>query len=267
MRRVGFLVLLAFLGPGPGAPAATSDWAGGEDARLRLLLVEMETPGRLAGGIEIAMPPGWHTYWRTPGDVGFPPAFDFQGSENVAGVTVLYPVPERYEDAAGISLIYPDTALFPLEVAAADASRPVTLKLAAQIGVCREVCIPVFLDAAVTLAPGDDDPAARAAIDSALKRVPRAPETERLAVTQVAREGNRLDITLRATAPGPVELFAEGPDGWFLGQPALERREDGTARFTLDLAGRPKGAPAEGAPLRLTASAGGEAIETIVAVP
>src|SRR5438270_13367762 len=45
----------------------------------------------LLGGIAIQLQPGWHTYWRTPGDSGVPPRFDFSKSENVEAVTVLWP--------------------------------------------------------------------------------------------------------------------------------------------------------------------------------
>jgi len=49
----------------------------------------------LRAGIEIRLDPGWHTYWRYPGESGVPPRFDFTGSENVESVTVLWPAPKR----------------------------------------------------------------------------------------------------------------------------------------------------------------------------
>ena len=33
----------------------------------------------MRAGIEIRLKPGWHTYWRYPGDAGVPPRFDFAG--------------------------------------------------------------------------------------------------------------------------------------------------------------------------------------------
>lgn len=55
----------------------------------------------LLGGIAIQLQPGWHTYWRTPGDSGVPPRFDFSKSDNVEAVTVLWPAPRKFEDGAG----------------------------------------------------------------------------------------------------------------------------------------------------------------------
>ncbi len=53
----------------------------------------------IRAGIEIKLKPGWHTYWRYPGDAGVPPRFDFQGSKNVKAVEVLWPAPQRIPEA------------------------------------------------------------------------------------------------------------------------------------------------------------------------
>ena len=37
--------------------------------------------------------PGAITYWRDPGDAGVPPTFDFAGSDNVANVEPVFPLP------------------------------------------------------------------------------------------------------------------------------------------------------------------------------
>ena len=64
-----------------------------DESQLRLLLTA-DAAGQIGGGIEIALEPGWYTYWRNPGEAGVPPVFDFSGSENVASVDVMYPAPD-----------------------------------------------------------------------------------------------------------------------------------------------------------------------------
>src|SRR3981189_2495872 len=49
----------------------------------------------LMGGIAFQLQPGWKTYWRTPGDSGVPPRFDFSKSENLEGVPLLSPAPTK----------------------------------------------------------------------------------------------------------------------------------------------------------------------------
>ena len=44
----------------------------------------------LLGGVAIQLQPGWKTYWRTPGDSGVPPRFDFSKFDNVQAVIVLW---------------------------------------------------------------------------------------------------------------------------------------------------------------------------------
>src|SRR4051794_40175475 len=70
-----------------------SRWDG--DARSAVRLIAGSQPAgsdaaMLRAGVEIRLKPGWHTYWRYPGDAGVPPQFDFKGSQNVKQVEVLW---------------------------------------------------------------------------------------------------------------------------------------------------------------------------------
>src|SRR3569832_608023 len=71
----------------------------------------------LLGGIAFQLQPGWKTYWRTPGDSGVPPRFDFSKSDNIDAVTVLWPAPMKFDDGAGgHSLGYRDQFVLPLRI-------------------------------------------------------------------------------------------------------------------------------------------------------
>ena len=250
-----------------GALAARSDWSAADQAQLRLLL---STPsgGRIPGGIEIALEPGWHTYWRNPGEAGVPPVFDFSGSENVADVEVLYPAPERYDDGTSVSLIYRDGVVFPLAVTPVEAGQPVTLQVRASFGVCREVCIPTRASSALTLPPA---PQPDILAETLLKRyrplVPGAPEPGRFDVESVTLDGETLVIDVRTPSSAGADLFAEPPTGWYIGQPALQSEAEGVSRFALALNGRPRDAAIHGQRFRFVAVAGGEAIEELIEIP
>ena len=102
-----FRALIAFIalaGVGAGASAACAQDASPpvKDAHSSLrLLAGSRTGSVLMGGIEIQLQQGWKTYWRTPGDSGVPPRFDFSKSVNVESVTPLYPAPRTFDDGAG----------------------------------------------------------------------------------------------------------------------------------------------------------------------
>src|SRR5260370_23148381 len=81
------------------------------------LLAGSRSGAVLLGGIGFQLQPGWKTYWRTPGDSGLPPRFDFSKSENVEAVTVLWPAPTKFDDGArGHSLGYHNQVLLPLRL-------------------------------------------------------------------------------------------------------------------------------------------------------
>src|SRR6202171_6512439 len=102
----------------------------------------------LLAGIGFQLQPGWKTYWRTPGDSGVPPRFDFSKSENIEAVTVLWPAPSKFDDGAGgYSLGYQNEIVLPLRIVAKNADKPVTLRADINYAVCEKVCIPVEANA------------------------------------------------------------------------------------------------------------------------
>lgn len=274
MRSTAFTILVAGIlsgmaGPLPGgtaAIAAQSEWDIGDFHRSRLLLVPGEGTA-LRGGLEIAMEEGWHTYWRVPGDAGIPPQFDFSGSSNVADVAVSYPFPERYNDGSSVSLIYRGHVTLPLTVEPVDPELPVTLNVSALFGVCDVICIPAKTTMSVTLAPrSDDDPRARIAIEQARRRLPGKPQAGRFDVESAKRKGDNLEIIVRTPDADFIDLFAEGPRDWFLGQPLLVSREGAIARYRLPLEGMPEGETVSGRTFIFVAVAGGKAIEKAVPI-
>jgi len=250
------------------AYAVRSDWTDLAEGQLRLL-AERDGSGAVHGGVEIALEPGWHTYWRYPGVSGIPPRLDFAGSKNVRRVTVSYPVPERYDDGTGISLIYRDSVVFPFVVEAVDPNKPVSLRLDALLGVCREICIPAEAEAAVdVLLEPEADPLTRATLESAGTRIPGAPEKGRFAVETAEVSGGSLRVALVLPGDGTPDLFVEPPEGWFVAQPVLVSAAAGRAVFDIPLgAGVPKGETAAGKTFRFLAVAGLRSIEETVTLP
>src|ERR1700732_5040065 len=126
-----------------------SPWQRDSHSAVRLL-AGSRSGAVLLGGIAIQLQPGWHTYWRTPGDSGVPPRFDFSKSENIEAVTVLWPAPAKFDDGAGgHSMGYHDGIVLPLRIVAKNPDKPVTLRADINYAVCEKICIPV--DAAAEL--------------------------------------------------------------------------------------------------------------------
>src|SRR6202035_5650489 len=141
------LVALGVAGAHAGAARAAEDvspWDG--DARSATRLIAGTRPSGqgapLRAGIEIRLKPGWHTYWRYPGDAGVPPRFDFAGSQNVKAVEVLWPAPRRLPEARLATIRYERDVILPLRVTPQDQAKPVTLQIKLDYAICEKLCVP-----------------------------------------------------------------------------------------------------------------------------
>ncbi len=109
--------------------AGQEKWQGNGKSQLRLIAAKPEWLGQnqLFAGIEIRLAPKWKTYWRTPGDTGIPPYFDWSGSENLKSAEVMYPVPGRFQDPTGMTIGYKSQVTLPVLLTAEDPLKPIKL--------------------------------------------------------------------------------------------------------------------------------------------
>jgi DsbC/DsbD-like thiol-disulfide interchange protein len=104
--------------------------------------------------LRIHLIPGWHTYWRAPGEAGIPPEVDWTGSKNAEHVRFHWPVPEIFTANGMTTLGYEGEVILPIEVTPADPSAPVTLTGHLTLGVCDQICVPMETDISVALGMG-----------------------------------------------------------------------------------------------------------------
>lgn len=182
----GLILGLALLGAGGAALAGrdhdpvprteASAWHPSDHSRVRLIRAGQTDEGQDLVGLVIEMDEGWHTYWRSPGRLGLPPTFNWEGSENLRGVAMRWPLPQfiSFEDYETYG--YEDRLVLPLEVARERPDEPVQLRLAIGYAVCENVCIPTLGFVAMTLPPrqgaADARPEFAWAVEDALSRVP-----------------------------------------------------------------------------------------------
>jgi DsbC/DsbD-like thiol-disulfide interchange protein len=242
-----------------------SPWQRDAHSAIRLL-AGSRSGAVLLGGVAIQLQPGWHTYWRTPGDSGVPPRFDFSKSDNVEAVTVLWPAPRKFDDGAGgTSLGYTQQLVLPLRIVAKTADKPVTLRASINYAVCEKLCIPVEANAELAFASvaSTED----GTLSEALNAVPKPAnvgDPNPLTIRDVKREG-KTTVLVDASAPAgkDVSLFVEGPTpDWALPVPKLvENSPPGVKRFSFELDGLPPGTNPDGAALKLTLVGGDWAYE------
>ena len=141
-----------------GAGHAT-DWVAREGVKLRLVSSATALNGATKStiGLDIDLDPGWQFYGRDPGEYAFPPKFDWSGSENVRGATIVWPAPTRYVFSTRppvTTLGYKGEVLLPIVLQTASADEPAAVRLSLDYAVCNEYCIQDKVALALTLRSG-----------------------------------------------------------------------------------------------------------------
>jgi suppressor for copper-sensitivity B len=268
---VGLLAMLCLF-PGHRADAAIGEWVDGDHSRIRLVAAGVSGDGNLSAGIEVELDPGWHTYWRSPGDAGIPPSFNFEGSINVDQPLVAYPVPLRLDDGITVSNIYEDYVLFPLTARADSTTHPIELIVKLDMGVCAEVCVPAHFEARLTVPPTETDLAASRLIAAARAIVPAPPDSAAAQPVEGAvRSGGTdkrpvFEITTTLPDPKAATVFVEGPSDWYGGPPQLVSASGGKAVYRVEFDRLTAKTPIAGSRLIVTVVAGGKAVEQSVSL-
>jgi len=262
--------IATLLGASIGAMAHATDaspWIEDLSSAMRLIAgANKSNAESLRAGIEIKLKPGWHTYWRYPGDSGVPPRFNFSGSDNVATVKVLYPAPQAITDEAGTTIGYKGGVIFPIRIFPRQKDKPVTVHLKLEYAVCEKLCVPVETRTELTL-PGEAG-ATDAALAAAEARVPTPVSAAAAGLKAQRASDGKLKplvfVDLAAPTGQKVELFVEGPSAeWALPIPKPSQGAPvGHQYFGFELDGMPPGVDPK-APFELTFTIvkGGQATE------
>lgn len=95
--------------------------------------------------LHLKMAPGWHTYWKNPGDAGLETKIDWTLPAGVTAGPIQWPYPTRYDTSGIISLGYEkETYLFTRFEADSSLQAGQRLDIGAQVKwlECKEICIP-----------------------------------------------------------------------------------------------------------------------------
>jgi thiol:disulfide interchange protein DsbD len=111
-------------------------------------------PGQpLVVGVRLRMDPGWHTYWRNPGDAGLPTRAKWSLPEGFQAGDLQWPRPGRFNTGPLVSFGYEHEVLLPveIEVPATVRSKDVTLRAKVSWLECEDICLPGKAELALTL--------------------------------------------------------------------------------------------------------------------
>src|SRR5690606_21291289 len=97
-------------------------------------------------GLSFKPEPGWHVYWKNPGDSGLPPRIEMASQPGGSRFGALqFPTPHRMPYGPLINYAYPADVLYPLKwtaPASLSAGESVQLTMNAKWLICKEECVP-----------------------------------------------------------------------------------------------------------------------------
>lgn len=177
------LLLLALGSRAADLSAQSGDTSPHSDVRLisEVKSIQPGTPFTVA--VWFRLEPGWHNYWRNPGDSGIPTSVTWQLPEGFQAGPLRWPIPQRIEAVTLTDFGYSGDPALLVDITPPPQMRPdgsVILKARVDWLVCADICLPAHEEVDIELPVG-----------------PGAPESDPRWESLFART--------RAELPGPVE--------------------------------------------------------------
>ncbi len=106
----------------------------------------------IKAALRLQLAPGWHTYWRNPGDAGLPPGLAVQLAGGGTVGDLAWPAPQRIAEGSVTAFGYTGDLVLPFTIT--PAATPLRLQAHASWLVCRDICIPQEADLSLDLPAG-----------------------------------------------------------------------------------------------------------------
>ena len=185
--------------------------------------------------------PGWHIYWKNPGDAGEPPHIHWTLPAGITAEPLQFPAPKRLPLGPLMDFGYEDEVMFPLLLSTDKSAKTGEVSLKAKVDwlVCRGSCIPGKAEIESTAIvfdhllkdvplPGPDTKLFQRLIN----RLPRSFPANSKAVFQPTTAGFRL-IVETGRREQSAEFFPEEQD--ILDNPAPQKLTPTAKGLILDL--------------------------------
>ena len=240
--RFGFrwIVLAMLLAAGLPARAASSSYS---DDHLRVELVNDEfavyAPDEILAGLHFKLEPGWHIYWKNPGDAGEPPRIDWELPKGVKADSMQFPAPMRLPLGPLMDFGYEDEVVFPITLYVDSSFKPgSTVHLVAKVSwlVCKGSCIPGKTNLELNVPVVRGKPGGNGLVIPLLKRfwteIPKPLPVSFRTNYQPSKEGFRLTIETGKREQS-AEFFPEEQD--IIDNPAPQKLTPTANGLILDL--------------------------------
>ncbi|HTI71747.1 MAG TPA: protein-disulfide reductase DsbD domain-containing protein [Candidatus Limnocylindria bacterium] len=171
-------------------------------------------PGEtVLAALRLRMAPGWHTYWKNPGESGKPTRLKWTLPEGVKVGEIRWPIPEKAFVLDQFVYVYEDETvlLIPVDIATTVPAGKLELKAQASWLECEKICVPGSAQVSATLEIADastPSPNARLFTD-AIKRLPggNAVPVHGRWLKGADDKSRTLELAFKPTKPGKWEFL------------------------------------------------------------
>ena len=260
--------------------AIASPWVKNYNSMIRLISGDRGTGGNdgqsFLAGIQIRLAKGWKTYWRSPGETGTPPEFNWKGTRGVQLIEVLWPTPKTFKEAWSTAIGYESEVILPLKITPSSRRQTVHLALEMNYGICADICVPGQARMELDIPPRQNGlerllESWKAKTPHQLMAVGELHEGMGFEKITVSRKKGQPAILITVRLPaasGKAELLAETHHGEFL--PAIAAKKSGHGqirRFIIRPAENRSWQSLAGKPITLTLAAKGMAVSLVYKIP
>ncbi len=111
--------------------------------KLRMMSTGEQNPDNktIEAVLDIELDGDWKTYWRSPGEGGVAPEWDWSKSSNIESVEWHWPIPSYYEQLGVMTLGYKSKVSFPITITLEDITKPAVFDAALTLPSCTNICV------------------------------------------------------------------------------------------------------------------------------
>lgn len=164
-------------------------------------------------GVLLTQEPGWHTYWKTPGDTGLPTTIDWTLPEGWKAGQIQWPTPNLYVVGDLTNFGYEDSVLLPVSISVPASAKEGDYVAKANVSwlMCAEQCIPgsASFDVPVKVLKTEPAPSPNAGLFQTNEGLTPAPL--KTVSAKVDTSNHALSVTFKTSEPfNHFYVFTEG---------------------------------------------------------
>ncbi|MCH2546685.1 MAG: thioredoxin family protein [Alphaproteobacteria bacterium] len=222
MRAMPYLVLFVMLLLPIQALALQSEEQKAEFSTSQLLVGEKALQpqsglAQIKAAVEIELKDGWKTYWRSPGDAGFP--FLAEAAEtagNIESIEVHWPFPKRFVEEWELEVFgFKKHVAIPLTITLADGAADTQADISISYAVCSDICINEQQELSLFIPAEFSQDADKKAVDDAIATIPaqngeNGMEVISAVIDTETKDKGVLAVSVKsAAAIGEADVFIE----------------------------------------------------------